>query len=128
VVALLLGGACIVVVVTRPSPLAVRLAAVAGAALAAAGITGVIVHVIANVQAAPLDGTVGPTWDALSMWRQLWMASTGEVGPAPSLAAAALVPTGLALALSTYGHPALREADAEVAPPGVLSERSVGSA
>lgn len=101
----------------------VRMATVGGVVLATAGIIGVLVHVIANLQAAPLDGTVGPTRDALSLWRQLWLASTGGVGPAPSLAAAAMVPTGLALALSTYGHPALEEQSIEAEPPAATSSR-----
>lgn len=77
---------------------AVRGAALLGAAI---GLAGVAIHVNANLESAPLDATVGPTWSARPLIEQLWMAATGAVGPAPTLAPAALVQTALALLLST---------------------------
>lgn len=99
-VCLAFAGATVVALASRPSRRSVLWARWVGLAVAAAGAYGLIIHVSANMNAAILDGTVGPTWEGLSIWRQLWLASTGGVGPAPPLSAASITPTGLALALA----------------------------
>jgi hypothetical protein len=104
-VVLILAGVITGFLAFRPSPRVVRTARIAWLVLAAAGVYGACIHIAANMNAAVLDGTVGPTWDALPLWRQLWMASTGGVGPPPALAGGAMAPTGLALALATLAHP-----------------------
>jgi len=103
-------GLMVAAVAWWPTPRNVVLARWVGFIVAAAGVVGLIVHIISNMDAAPLDGAVGPTWDTLSIWRQVWMASTGGVGPAPALAAASLAPTGLALALATHRHESIVKA------------------
>lgn len=94
----------------RPSRKVVIWARWTGVVLAMAGVYGLTVHILANMNSAPLDGTIGATWDGLSVWRQVWLASTGGVGPAPPLSAASIAPTGLAIALATYRHEALGRA------------------
>ena len=116
--ALVAAGIMVLVVARWPTPLGVRLAVLTGVLLALAGVYGLVSHILANMSTAPLDADVGPIWDGLGLWGRLWLASTGGVGPAPPLSAAALTPTGLALALAGYGHPASRGA----------SERPVSSA
>lgn len=104
---LLLAGSLVVLLAMRPNRKVVVWARWTGLILAAAGLIGLAVHVVANMDTAPLDGTVGATWDSLGIWRQVWLASTGGVGPAPPLSAASIAPTGLALALATYRHETL---------------------
>lgn len=117
---LLLGGSLVVLLALRPSRRVVVWARWAGLILAAAGLYGIVVHVLANMDTASLDGTIGATWGSLSIWRQVWLASTGGAGPAPPLAAASIAPTGLALALATYRHEAL---DTDRASPERLSAK-----
>ncbi len=105
-------GVTLVLAVTRPSRRAVVALRSAGIILAAVGLYGVVVHIVSNMGAAPLDGVVGPVWAQMSLPSRLWAASTGGVGPAPPLSAAAMVPTGLAMALATLHHPALASATA----------------
>lgn len=104
---LILAGLMIQGVWLRPTRRRVSSARWIGLILALAGIYGLVVHVVANMATAPLDGTVGPIWDGLTVWGQVWMASTGGVGPAPPLSAASITPTGLARAPATHRHPAL---------------------
>ena len=73
----------------------------------AVAVIGVGVHVWANLQAAPLDREFAATWSTLPPARQLFLAVTGGVGPAPTLAPGALAEIAVTLALSTVGHPAL---------------------
>jgi hypothetical protein len=101
-------GAALLAVVVKATPGRVRLAGAMGLALAVGGAYGLVAHIGANMATAPLDAVIGPTWESLGIWRQIWMAATGGVGPAPPLSAASLVPTGLALALATFRHPALK--------------------
>lgn len=115
-VVLVVSGGALLALVARPGPATVRAARLTALALALAGVVGVAIHVLANLESAPLDGVVGPTWDSFPLWRQIWMASTGGVGPAPPLAAGALAPTGLAMALATVGHPAGARPGAAQAP------------
>jgi hypothetical protein len=77
------------------------------AATVAMAVIGVGVHVWANLQAAPLDREFAATWSTLPPAQQLFLAVTGGVGPAPTLAPGALAEIALTLALSTVGHPAL---------------------
>lgn len=77
------------------------------AATVVVAVIGVGVHVWANLQAAPLDREFAATWSTLPPAQQLFLAVTGGVGPAPTLAPGALAEIALTLALSTVGHPAL---------------------
>jgi hypothetical protein len=88
-----------------------RSAILAARWLAAVGVTaaafGIAVHVWANLDAAPLDRDVAAIWSTLPPLQQLFLAATGGVGPAPTLAPGALGEVALAVALGTVGHPAL---------------------
>ena len=109
-------GACLVAAVilaigssaravhSRLAILAARWLAVAGLALA---IAGVLLHVWANLQAGPAAPTLGATWASIPPLERLWDAVTGTVGKAPSLAPGALAETSLLLLLATVRHPAL---------------------
>jgi hypothetical protein len=115
-VVLVVSGGAVLTLLARPGPATVRAARLTGLALAPAGVVGVAIHVLADMESGPLDGVVGPTWDSFPLRRQVWMASTGGVGPAPPPAARALAPTGLAMALATVGHPAGARPGAPQAP------------
>jgi hypothetical protein len=79
--------------------------------LVVAGI-GVLVHITQNLASGPLDKDYAAIWDTLSPIEQLWTASTGGLGPAPTLAPAAIAWTALILLLATVRHPALESTDA----------------
>jgi hypothetical protein len=91
---------------SRRAVLAVR--ALAAVALAI-GMIGVVVHVHENYEAAPLDYRYAATWETTPEWQRWIMAGTDTVGPAPSLAPAALSFVALTLLLGTVGNPALRD-------------------
>ena len=82
----------------------VRALAVVGLVI---GILGVAVHAWANYEAAPLDAVVSQTWTTTSEPIRWLMALTDSVGPAPTLAPAALAFVALALLAATVRHPAL---------------------
>jgi hypothetical protein len=89
---------------SRSAIIAARWLAAVGVAAAAAGIA---VHVWANLDAAPLDRDAAAIWSSLPPLQQVFLAATGGVGPAPTLAPGALGQVALAVALGTVGHPAL---------------------
>ncbi|MEW6583107.1 MAG: hypothetical protein AB1416_10145 [Actinomycetota bacterium] len=91
----------------RPGRMAVRVVRVGAAAVLALSAFGVLQHVRANYDTAPLDRDYGPRWDAMSEAARWWAAATGGVGPAPSLAAGVLAQAALCLLLATLRHPAL---------------------
>lgn len=97
-----------IVLVAAPTAPVVRSVRLIGGVAAVAGLYGVYVHVSENYATAPLDGTYGPRWDSMSFLDRVWAATTGEVGPAPTLAPGALAQIGLCLLLACTGHPALR--------------------
>ena len=68
---------------------------------------GVLKHVQANYDTAPLDRVYGPKWDAMSALDRWWAAASGGVGPAPTLAAGIMVQAALCLLLATLRHPAM---------------------
>jgi len=59
-----------------------------------------------NLTAGPLDRDYAATWSSMPAVEQWWLAMTGGVGPAPTLAPGALLEISLALALATIRHPA----------------------
>lgn len=79
----------------------------AGVVLVVAAL-GVLIHVNANLEAAPLDADYEATWSTLPTIQQWWLAITGGVGPAPTLAPGALAEIALALLLATFAHPESR--------------------
>jgi hypothetical protein len=96
-------GLAFVTLLRRPSRNAVRLVRIAAAIALVVSAVGVFFHVRENLTAAPLDRKVGATWDSLSPVVQLWMAGTGGVGPAPTLAPGSLAEIALGLLLATIG-------------------------
>lgn len=96
-------GIAFVTLLRRPSTTALRLVRAAAAIALVVSAVGVFFHVRENLTAAPLDRKVGPTWDSLSPVAQLWMAGTGGVGPAPTLAPGSLAEIALGLLLATIG-------------------------
>lgn len=104
-----LGGlaGALALVVARPSGRTVRLARIVAAAAVVTGVFGVVEHVVANYEAAPLDFRYGPRWAAMSAAARWWAAATKTVGPAPPLTPAVLAWAALCLWFATLRHPAL---------------------
>ncbi len=96
-------GLAFVTLLRRPSRTALRLVRTAAAIALVVSAVGVFFHVRENLTAAPLDDKVGETWDSLSPVAKLWMAGTGGVGPAPTLAPGSLAEIALGLLLATIG-------------------------
>jgi hypothetical protein len=74
-------------------------------AVAAVAVVGIWFHVQENLDAGPLDRAYADTWDTLGSAEQLWLAITGGVGPAPTLAPGALAEISFALLLATLRLP-----------------------
>lgn len=100
IVALAIGLA---VLAREPSRRAVRLVRLMAAIGFTISILGVWFHVQENLTAGPLDRAYAATWDTMSALDQWWTATTGGVGPAPTLAPGALAEISLALLLATIG-------------------------
>jgi hypothetical protein len=73
------------------------------------GSVGVLVHVVANHDAGPLNGSYGIGWDQRPAPVRWWLAATKTVGPAPPLAPGLLALQGSLVLLVTFG-PAERRA------------------
>lgn len=105
-------GVVLLLIARRPVRRSIRWAQGLGlSVLLLAGI-GVLVHLFQNLASGPLDRDYATIWDTLSPIEQLWTAATGGVGPAPTLAPAAIAWTALILLLATLRHPALEATDA----------------
>lgn len=78
---------------------------------------GMALHVHANLGAGPLSEAYGARWASMPAIQQWFLATTGGVGPAPTLAPGALAEIALGLLLATVRHPAL-EAEAGPVPRG----------
>ena len=87
----------------RRTRMTVTLARVSGAVAALGGAYGVVIHVLSNYQAGPLDRLYATTWDALPLVTRLWLAATGGTGPAPPLAPGMLALAGVCLILGSLG-------------------------
>jgi hypothetical protein len=96
-------GLAFVTLLRHPSRTALRVVRIAATVALVVSAIGVFFHVRENLTAAPLDRKVGGTWDSLSPVAQLWMAGTGGVGPAPTLAPGSLAEIALGLLLATVG-------------------------
>ena len=105
-------AALTVLLLARPAPGAIRAVRAGAVAAILASAFGVVRHVVANYEAAPLDRVFGPRWDDMSALSRWWESATGGVGPAPSLAAGVLAQAALCLLAATIRHPATaRDAD-----------------
>lgn len=74
------------------------------AALVTSGI-GVLVHVWANYESAPLDARYTASWPTTAEPVRWLLAATDTVGPSPSLAPLALAFVALVLLISLVGQP-----------------------
>jgi hypothetical protein len=103
--ALLVLLVALVLIVWRPSPTKVWTARALALAIAFVAVVGIVLHVHENVEAGPLDRHYADTWDSLGAAQQYWLAITGQVGPAPTLAPGALAEISFALLLGTLHIP-----------------------
>ena len=65
---------------------------------------GVYEHIAENLNGGPLDHRYAFTWEHFSKMKQIWLAATGGVGPAPPLAAAALAQAALLVLILTLAR------------------------
>jgi ABC-type glucose/galactose transport system permease subunit len=99
-------GAAFVALLGNPSARRVRAVRILAAVGLVVSVAGIWFHVVANLDAGPLDRAYASRWDTMSALDQWWTAITGGVGPAPTLAPGALAEISLALLLATLRHPA----------------------
>jgi hypothetical protein len=99
----------ILVLVRRPSARGVQAARVLAAVVLIAAVLGVVVHVMANYDAGPLDFRYAARWPTMTGPARWWAALTESVGPAPTLAPGVLAQAALCLLLATLHHPAAQE-------------------
>jgi hypothetical protein len=92
----------------RPSPIRVRAAQAIALTSCLVAVVGLGFHVSENLDAGSLDRDYADRWEQMSDIDQLVAATTGKVGPAPTLAPGALAQIGLLLLIASLGHPALR--------------------
>ena len=95
----------LLLIVWRPTPTRVWVARVLAVGVLAIAGLGIWFHVEENLNAGFLDRTYGDTWESRSSLDQVWLAFTGQVGPAPTLAPGALAEISLALLLATVRLP-----------------------
>jgi hypothetical protein len=98
----------VVLMVARPTRVAIRIVRVIAVLGLLSGLYGLYIHVKANYDAAILDYHFTDRWPGMSLGSKLWAAGTGQVGPSPVLAPAVLSQCALCLALATFRHPLLR--------------------
>ena len=92
----------------RPTPVAVRRARLLAGAVMIAATVGVALHINENYVAGPLDQRYEQLWAGMSEVERWWAAFSKAVGPAPTFAPAALALVSLVLLVATQRHPALR--------------------
>jgi len=95
-------------IVWRPNRARVWTARALAVAIALVAVVGIGLHVHENVEAGPLDRHYADNWDSLGVGQQYWLAITGQVGPAPTLAPGALAEISFALLLATVHIPMAR--------------------
>jgi hypothetical protein len=109
--AMILLAVALWVIGRHPSPGRIRGARILSFAVLGIAALGILLHVHANLEAAPLDAAYEATWSGVPVLEQWWLAITGGVGPAPTLAPGALAEIALAVLLATVAHPVLRPTD-----------------
>jgi len=97
-------AAALVLVVGDPSAGRVRAARVLAGLVALSGVAGMVVHVISNLDAGPLDKDYGERWDTMSALGQWWAAASGGVGPSPALASGVLIVGAVCVLGATIGR------------------------
>jgi hypothetical protein len=96
----------LLLIVIRPNRSRIRMAQLLAITAGLVAIIGVGYHTIENLNAGPLDRDYADRWETMSDVDQLIAATTGEVGPAPTLAPGALAEIAALLLLATIGHAA----------------------
>lgn len=74
---------------------------------AVVSVVGVVEHALGNYNAGPLDRHYAATWATMSVASRWWAATTGSVGPAPTLAPLVLAQVAVCISLATLRHPSL---------------------
>jgi len=105
----------IVLMTWAPHRARVRVAQLLAGLVVLSSAVGVGEHVFANYDAGSLDQRYAKTWDSLSEPARWWLAISKTVGPSPPFAPGALAEAGLAVLLTTVGHPALASEDTPLA-------------
>jgi hypothetical protein len=90
-----------------PSARDLRVARVVAIASSAAAFVGIGFHVTENYKAGPLDEHYSLIWDSMSELERWWAAFNKSLGPAPTLAPAALILVSLLVIVASQRHPAL---------------------
>lgn len=85
---------------------------------------GVLIHILSNFEAGPLDFRYADRWEQLPMVQQIWLAATGGVGPAPALAPGMVALGGVCLLLGTLDR--ARDTSLGGAAAGRTAARSAG--
>ena len=98
--------AAFIVLLLRPTVGGIRVARASALLVALSTVVGVYYHVKENHKAGFLDFRFAETWATMSFTSQWWKAASKTVGPAPTLAPAALVIACLCLFFATLRHPA----------------------
>jgi hypothetical protein len=97
----------VVLAAYRPSRRTIRAARGLAVAVLVTSVIGVLVHVWANYESAPLDARYTASWPTTAEPVRWLLAATDTVGPSPSLAPLALAFVALMLLLAVVRHPAL---------------------
>lgn len=94
--------------VFHPTRIRVRAAQVLALTACLVALIGLGFHTAENLDAGPLDRDYADRWEEMSQFDRLFAATTGSVGPAPTLAPGALAQIGLLILIASIGHPALQ--------------------
>jgi len=97
----------IVLVARRPTRRSIMVARGLATGVLVVAAIGVLVHVRANYEAAPLDFRYTDSWPTTAEPIRWLLAATDTVGPSPTLAPTAIAFMALALILASIRHPAI---------------------
>jgi hypothetical protein len=91
-----------IVAARRQDGLWKRAAAVLLIGVVAIALAGVVEHVVANYDAAPLDFRYSSRWASMSATSKWWAAATESVGPSPVLAPLVLLEGALCVGVAMF--------------------------
>jgi hypothetical protein len=100
-------AAAVVLAARQPTRRTIGVARVLAAVVLVTSVVGVLVHIWADYEAAPLDARYTATWPTTAEPVRWLLAATDTVGPSPSLAPLALAFAALVLLLALVRHPVL---------------------
>ncbi len=93
----------LVALVIFPSSGTRKLAHLVAAVTIIASCLGLWQHFDKNYQEASTDASYAARWEDMGLFARVWEVARGSAGHVPIYAAAALIPIGLALSMSTIG-------------------------